>query len=150
MKEQLPVTPLLPYRSRRVVRLVRCKREGDLVRPRIPAVARTLYLVEPLRRCRAPSRSAISADELGVRHRLEIGRACGSKSRGRTIEPKTRIRQGDNEGAKCSASGRLTPPSGFYACTPSSTTPSIFYDISSRARRSGYSEPRRRTSGGMR
>jgi transposase-like protein len=38
----------------------------------------------------------------------------------------------------------------FEACTPPSTTPSIFNAISSRARRSGSTEPRRRTNGEMR
>ena len=49
-----------------------------------------------------------------------------------------------------SGSSRLGPPSGFSACTPSSTTPSISNAISSRARRSGCSEPRQRTNGEMR
>ena len=41
------------------------------------------------------------------------------------IAPKTRIRRCGGESARCSGSSRFAPPSGFSACTPPSTTPSI-------------------------
>ena len=45
-----------------------------------------------------------------------------------------------HENANCSGSSQLAPSSGFSACTPPSTTPSISNAISSHARRSGPSE----------
>ena len=73
-----------------------------------------------------------------------------SKDCGRTIAPKIRTNWCDDESTKCSGSSRLDRPSGFLACTPPSITPSTFNAISSRARRSGSSEPRRPTNGATR
>src|SRR5215470_7589500 len=72
-----------------------------------------------------------------------------SRGCAKTIGPKTRIRRCDDESAKCSGSSRLAPPSVFSTCTPPFTTLSIFNAISYRARRSGSSEPRRQTNGGL-
>jgi MFS family permease len=68
---------------------------------------------------------------------------------GVTIGRRTRISLYGDESARCSGLNRLDPLSASSACMPPFTTPSTFNAISSRDRRCGPSELRRRTNGGM-
>jgi hypothetical protein len=123
--------------------------EGTGFEPSVPLLRKALLGV------RWPPAKIFSEDCFWLNHftQKQPGFAClgvFQHDRPKAASRKIRISRCDDESAKCSGSSQLAPPSGLSAYTPPSTTPSISNAISSRARRSGSSEPRRQTNGELR
>jgi hypothetical protein len=134
-----------------------CRQRGR--RPRHAGSAPARYPGAPETDAQASQEARLCAEVAGNRQAVLLRRGIPASAadllartglRRNQIAPRTRIRWCDDESARCNASNRFDPLSVSSACTPPYTTPSTFNAISSRGRRSGSFEPRRRTNGGMR